>query len=58
MYVINLPNNSGPNFRHLGARRRYAHLAVGHLAVYADNVKIIHGTILAQLQAPQAQLDS
>jgi integrase len=32
--------------------RRYAHLAVGHLAVYADALKI-HGTILAQLPAPQ-----
>jgi hypothetical protein len=28
--------------------RRYAHLAVGHLAVYVDNLKI-HGKILAQL---------
>jgi integrase len=37
--------------------RRYAHLAVGHLAVYADNLNI-HGTILAQLPAPQKQLDS
>ena len=37
--------------------RRYAHLAVGHLAVYADNVKIIHGTILAQLPAPQKRPD-
>ncbi len=36
--------------------RRYAHLAVGHLAVYADNLKI-HGTILAQLPAPQKQLE-
>jgi hypothetical protein len=37
--------------------RRYAHLAVGHLAVYAGNLKI-HGTILAQLPAPQKPLDS
>ena len=36
--------------------RRYAHLAVGHLAVYADNLKF-HGTILAQLPAPQKQLE-
>jgi hypothetical protein len=36
--------------------RRYAHLAVGHLAIYADNLKI-HGTILAQLPAPQKQLE-
>ena len=35
--------------------RRYAHLAVGHLAVYADNLKF-HGTNLAQLPAPQKQL--
>jgi hypothetical protein len=32
--------------------RRYTHLAVGHLAVYADNLKL-HGTILAQLPPPQ-----
>jgi site-specific recombinase XerD len=32
--------------------RRYAHLAVGHLGVYADNLQF-HGTILAQLPAPQ-----
>ena len=31
--------------------RRYAHLAAGHLAVYADNLKI-HGTNLAQLPPP------
>jgi hypothetical protein len=37
--------------------RRYAHLAVGHLAVYADALNI-HGTILAQLPAPQKRLDS
>jgi hypothetical protein len=37
---------------------RYTHLAAGHLAVHADNVKIIHGTILAHLPAPQNQLES
>jgi hypothetical protein len=37
--------------------RRYAHLAVGHLAVYADALKI-HGTILAQLPAPQKLIDT
>ena len=31
--------------------RRYAHLAAGHLAVYADNLKF-HGTNLAQLLPP------
>lgn len=36
--------------------RRYAHLAVGHLAVYADSLKM-HGTIPAQLPMPQKQLD-
>ncbi len=36
--------------------RRYAHLAAGHLAVYADALKI-HGTILAQLPAPEETLD-
>jgi hypothetical protein len=35
--------------------RRYAHLAVGHFAVYADNWKI-HGIILAQLPSPPKQL--
>jgi hypothetical protein len=34
---------------------RYAHLAVGHLAAYADALKI-HGTTLAQLPAPQQRL--
>lgn len=37
--------------------RRYAHLAVGHLAVYADNLQF-HGTILAQLQTPPRRLVS
>ena len=37
--------------------RRYAHLAVGHLAVYADNVQF-HGTILSQLPPVQKQLSS
>ncbi len=37
--------------------RRYAHLAVGHLAGYAEAVNI-HGTILAQLSAPPKQLES
>jgi hypothetical protein len=37
--------------------RRYAHLAVGHLAVYADNLKI-HGIILAQLPSPPKQVGS
>jgi hypothetical protein len=37
--------------------RRYAHLAGGHLTAYADNLKKIHGTILAQLPAPQKQLE-
>jgi integrase len=37
--------------------RRYAHLAVGHVAGYADAVNI-HGTILAQLSAPPKQLES
>jgi integrase len=36
--------------------RRYAHLAVRHLAVYADAVNF-HGTITAQLPAPQKALD-
>jgi hypothetical protein len=37
--------------------RRYVHLAVGHLAVNADNSKI-HGIILAQLPSPPKQLGS
>ncbi len=37
--------------------RRYAHLAGGHLTAYADNLKKNHGTILAQLPAPQKQLE-
>jgi hypothetical protein len=37
--------------------RRYAHSAVGHLAVYADALSF-HGTITAHLAAPQKQLGS
>ena len=37
--------------------RRCAQLAVGHLAVHADNSKI-HGIILAQLPSPPKQLGS
>jgi integrase len=37
--------------------RRYAHLAVGHLAVYADALSF-HGTITAHLSAPPKQLGS
>jgi hypothetical protein len=36
--------------------RRYAHLAVGHLAGYADAVNI-HGTILSHLSAPSKRLE-
>jgi len=35
--------------------RRYAHLAVGHLAVYAEALKI-HSTILAQLPRHRSSL--
>ncbi len=37
--------------------RRYAHLAVGHLAAYADALSF-HGTITAHLITPQKQLGS
>ena len=37
--------------------RRYAHLAVGHLAVYADALSF-HGTITAHLSAPPKQPSS